>query len=483
MNFLVAIGHVAQHIAATLGFAVLHGTAVASLAWLVVRGVPALQKRFSGAVQTASPTLVAAVWAMVLVKFVMPVGPGMPWSLSDIIEWLRRTPASSRAPEMKLVLAASPRAAVVTTSALIFAMVATVIVVLWAVIVVRRFAASIAAHRRAVACARALPTAPDHIVAIATAIARSMTLRHTPRIVVEHTGHTPHVIGLRAPIIVLPASLIDRTAALTSVLRHEIAHVRRRDPWMATIATAAQHLFFFWPVVAMSARAWATAREAACDAWVFVDGADISPAAYARLLLEFSGATHHLALSGSEFAGALGIRVDHVLVGGVRARLGRGGVAMVATWGVLTLGGARAVHASGNALTTACRYSNAIAASLMAAHPEADLNGDGHLSRGEVCDFESQVRRRIVDESVASGTYDERFDLDDDGVLDADEDALMRSILADGVSTAQLARTSPLLAEPLYCNSQAGEGTSSPAINPLGRALSPATSCVEGASP
>ena len=483
MNFIVAIGHVAQQVAATLGFALLHGTAVAVLAWTLVHGVPAVRRRFGANVRPTSPTLVAAVWAMVLVKFVMPIGPGMPWSLSNVIEWLRRTPESAGALPAKVAVAATPLVASVSAWTLLFAIVAAVVVFLWAAVVVRRVVAAVTAHRRAVRYAHSLPTASASVSTIASAIARSMKLRSVPRIVIESGGTTPYVVGLRAPIIVVPSSLLDRRAALTSVLRHELAHVHRRDPWMAVIASAAQHLFFFWPVVAMSARAWATAREAACDAWVFVDGGDVSPAADARLLLEFSGATQALALSGQSFAGALGARVDHVLIGGVRARLGRGGMAMVATWGVLTLCGARAVHASGNALTPACRYSNAIAASLMAAHPEADLNGDGHLSRGEVCDFEAEVRRRIVDDSVATGTYDARFDLDDDGVLSADEDALMRSILANAVSTAELARTSPVLAEPLYCNSQAGEGTSSPAINPLGRALSPATSCVEGASP
>jgi hypothetical protein len=95
-----------------------------------------------------------------------------------------------------------------------------------------------------------------------------------------------------------------------------------------------------------------------------------------------------------------------------------------------------------------------MASSILAAHPEADTDGDGHLTRAEACEFQLELRRRIVDE-VAPG--------EDPGAV--------------------LAAASPLATEPLCCNCGDGEATSSPPSGFLFRASEPANTCVRGVDP
>ena len=85
--------------------------------------------------------------------------------------------------------------------------------------------------------------------------------------VLEHPSLGPLVVGAWRPRIVLPTPLIERltTREMADILRHEAAHVRRRDPVLAAILQAACAVA--WPVLP----AWLAARrmraliEEACD--------------------------------------------------------------------------------------------------------------------------------------------------------------------------------------------------------------------------
>ena len=67
----------AKAIAQTLGAMLLHGTLLALLALILVRGA------------RLRPAWQAAVWLVVLAKLVLPWGPAMPFSLADLIASLR----------------------------------------------------------------------------------------------------------------------------------------------------------------------------------------------------------------------------------------------------------------------------------------------------------------------------------------------------------------------------------------------------------
>jgi len=118
--------------------------------------------------------------------------------------------------------------------------------------------------------------------------------------VLRHAELGPMVVGVKAPRIVLPdALLLDASAeSLVCVLRHEIAHVRRRDPWLAAAMDAL--LVVVWPVIPV----WlAAARvrhlvELACDERALSDAGPAERRRYGHALLDLAE-QRSLALSGA----------------------------------------------------------------------------------------------------------------------------------------------------------------------------------------
>ncbi|MBA3817518.1 MAG: hypothetical protein H0X17_01380, partial [Deltaproteobacteria bacterium] len=74
MSALVELGFAAKSAVMTLGMMAVQGTVLAAiaLALAVVRG------------GRLRPAWQAAIWLVVLAKFVLPWGPAMPWSLADL---------------------------------------------------------------------------------------------------------------------------------------------------------------------------------------------------------------------------------------------------------------------------------------------------------------------------------------------------------------------------------------------------------------
>jgi beta-lactamase regulating signal transducer with metallopeptidase domain len=108
--------------------------------------------------------------------------------------------------------------------------------------------------------------------------------------VVEHDELGPMAVGILAPRIVLPGRLLaaGEEHALACVLRHEGAHLRRRDAWLS----AAMQLLAIvaWPVVPL----WiAIARvrqliELACDEAALVDADASERKRYGHALLDMA---------------------------------------------------------------------------------------------------------------------------------------------------------------------------------------------------
>lgn len=99
---------------------------------------------------------------------------------------------------------------------------------------------------------------------------------------------SPILLGFVHPVIILPDSAESSDLNETEhLLRHELAHVLRRDDW----ANLAQHFIhaavFFHPAVCWISRQLSLEREIACDDFVLRPGR--SPRAYALLLADFAG--------------------------------------------------------------------------------------------------------------------------------------------------------------------------------------------------
>ncbi|HEU0030019.1 MAG TPA: M56 family metallopeptidase [Kofleriaceae bacterium] len=393
----------------TLAMMALQGSIVALVAVALVRGA------------RLRPAWQAGVWLVVLAKFVLPWGPALPFSLADLFAMLRGTPAA--APIVVGAPAATGAAPAASVSGAWL-----VLAVVWAAGALVVLARAAIAHRAAHRTAARASAAPLHARALLAELAIRVGVRSPRLVVADAVG--PHVLGLVRTIVVVPPALVEpgHDAMLRAALLHELAHVRRRDALGRLVQLIAHALFWWNPIVRIASRRLEQAREAACDAWALEAG-EISRPAYARLLLEMAQLRTAAAPALAAPYG-LGARVTSVLGDPVRARLGLAHKLALVAWIALVLGGARSAEARGD--RNVCVYTHQLAEALRLAHPEADVDGDGVLSRDEACEYQAEVARRVV-ESEQVSTLDEA--------------------------------TAELLAEPLCCNCDAGEGLSSPAIS------------------
>jgi TonB family protein len=94
----------------------------------------------------------------------------------------------------------------------------------------------------------------------------------------------PLVAGLLQPVILMPRSaaswpLPQRAAAL----KHELAHVQRKDLWTSLMAHLACAVYWFHPLAWAVARRLRQEQESACDDAVLCSG--FEPASYAEALI------------------------------------------------------------------------------------------------------------------------------------------------------------------------------------------------------
>jgi beta-lactamase regulating signal transducer with metallopeptidase domain len=122
-------------------------------------------------------------------------------------------------------------------------------------------------HRLASFLARtALPARPREAAALERA--RRRTGAHG-RIGIARSPlpEAPAVLGVRRPLILLPLAGCDDLSddELEALLRHECAHVARRDNLVAGCASVLGSLFWFHPLVWLARRILRVERERACD--------------------------------------------------------------------------------------------------------------------------------------------------------------------------------------------------------------------------
>ena len=133
-----------------------------------------------------------------------------------------------------------------------------------------------------------LDIADPQTLALTADCARLLGLKTPPRLCVAAVP-VPMTWGWRRPVIALPAASTDWPEdRLRSVLLHEMAHIKRRD-WPAhRLADFACALYWFHPLVWLTARRLRSETELACDDLVLASG--IPAPDYARHLLEIASA-------------------------------------------------------------------------------------------------------------------------------------------------------------------------------------------------
>jgi beta-lactamase regulating signal transducer with metallopeptidase domain len=121
--------------------------------------------------------------------------------------------------------------------------------------------------------------------ALFLSLRESVGVRRNVILKVSTDHKSPVVLGFFKPIILLPADAGLEGAE--HILRHELAHVRRRDDWANLIQHCIKALFFFHPAIWWVSNRISLEREIACDDQVL--HSTRRPKAYALLLADLAG--------------------------------------------------------------------------------------------------------------------------------------------------------------------------------------------------
>ena len=140
-------------------------------------------------------------------------------------------------------------------------------------------------------------------------------IRHAYDLRLSRTARGPLTWGIFRPVILLPnAAALWPHDRLQAVLRHEFAHVARRDGLSQMLALAACALYWPNPLVWLGARALRRAAEIAADDAVIASG--MAPSDYAGELLRMAAEFRTGGMSGAlamAAPSALPARVQSIL--------------------------------------------------------------------------------------------------------------------------------------------------------------------------
>ncbi|HVW11280.1 MAG TPA: M56 family metallopeptidase [Bryobacteraceae bacterium] len=175
-------------------------------------------------------------------------------------------------------------------------------------------------------------------------IVRASTAMETPAPVAIRSAHgllEPGVVGIRKPVLLLPAGIADRLAPteLEAVIAHEICHVRRRDNLFAGIHMIVEAVFWFHPLVWWIGARMVEERERACDEDVLNLGN--SPRVYADAILGVCRlyAESPLVCVSGVTGSNIRRRIEAIMKNHRGRTLNRGRKALLAAAGALALGG------------------------------------------------------------------------------------------------------------------------------------------------
>ena len=388
-DLLVSIHPLALALLAWLGKALLFGTLLAGLTWLPAR---LLRRKIP-------PAFEVALWTIVLVRFLIPLGPGWSWSLPSLFqaalqsgpmagsslglinaELATANPLRDEPADEALAGAAGSGIPWLTILALTYlACVATLL--LWRG---RR-------HRALLTYCRALPPADRKTRALVSDICRRFGVRRVPSVRISSEFQSPFIVGLTRPLLVLSRRQTVRPDELETVVVHEVTHLRRGDPWLRCLQWIAGTVLFFWPVVAWVNRHIDLAREHACDRWALRHG-KLCASEYARCLLEAvpSARLNGLAYRPTCMAGRTSTierRIDMILDSPLRPAgrpiLRAATLVILLAWSGFVLTGTAGTAGTADSVTLTSEMINEHAKAIVqriSTYPSADVDGDGEIA-------------------------------------------------------------------------------------------------------
>jgi hypothetical protein len=125
----------------------------------------------------------------------------------------------------------------------------------------------------------------SELSALLYSLRASLGIRRRVMLRVSHEHRSAVVLGFFRPVILLPVDA--RVEEAEHVLRHELAHVCRRDDWLNLVQQFIGAAFFFHPAMSWVSKRISLEREIACDDQVLRSTG--RPKAYALLLTELAG--------------------------------------------------------------------------------------------------------------------------------------------------------------------------------------------------
>jgi len=275
---------------------ILFGTCIAGITTLLIR---LLRLRTGAALETG-------LWIIVLMKFLVPVGPSWTFSLSSMYRHVCQSSPVYNIPltvpiandiehlppvEAKPYEDYTPSAAPTIHERSPAAKEATLPQWHWSAFIgmaylicaLSIFAYRVRSYHALVARCRSLPEADERTRHIVKTVCQRLGVRRMPTVKISDEN-PPFVMNCLRPLLVLSRHLLVRPDELETVIVHEIAHLRRGDMFVRYLEWIAGILFVFWPVVAWVNRRLDASREFACDEWALYRGKLTAPE-YARCLL------------------------------------------------------------------------------------------------------------------------------------------------------------------------------------------------------
>jgi murein DD-endopeptidase MepM/ murein hydrolase activator NlpD len=245
------------------------------------------------ALRNASPVLRHALWGLVLLRLVLPVGLASPFSIGSIVSQGTRAAGAESSwvgewPELQAATGAAGLGGQVTRAGSESSSSGLLIVALWLVGVAVVGAALVKRRRR---YARVIRDAEPVLDARARRLTEGWRerfgVRRAVRLVTSGELGTPFTWGSLRPVIYLPEAVLrhEEAAVLESVIGHEMAHIKRWDDLQLVLQLVLSALYFFNPVAWLAAGRMREESERISDALVLLHG-ELAPAAYGRCIVE-----------------------------------------------------------------------------------------------------------------------------------------------------------------------------------------------------
>ncbi len=144
-----------------------------------------------------------------------------------------------------------------------------------------------------------LPTSPKLLTLIAS-LSKQVGLRRRVRVRIVDAAIGPAVVGLIWPTVLLPRVIVEgkSDSELEPLLAHELIHIRRGDLVWAMFQGLSTSLWWFNPLVWLADRRLTREAEQSCDEET-IASLGCSPAVYARSLLDVMERKHLLRVAPS----------------------------------------------------------------------------------------------------------------------------------------------------------------------------------------